>query len=76
MHLQIKIVTQQKLLQALTNFYDKRITAATSKDGTIAFVLQNVEIPHADFFTTHRAAVEKYITDTYYPDLEDDATPV
>ena len=74
MGLQIKIVTQQKLLHALTNFYDKRITAATSKEGAIAFVLQNVEGPHADFFAAHRTAVEKYITDTYYPDAEEDAT--
>ncbi len=58
----------KRLLQALTHFYDKQFTAATSKEGAIAFVLQNVEAPHADFFAFNRPAVEKYMTDTYYPD--------
>jgi hypothetical protein len=70
-NLEVIIEPQAKLLKLLNNFHAKRLV--TSREGAIKFVLQNVEAPHADFFAAHRAAIEKYITDTYYPDVEDDA---
>lgn len=69
--LEVIIEPQAKLLKMLNNFHSKHLF--TSKEGAITFVLKNVEAPHADFFTAHRTAVEKYITDTYYPDVENDA---
>lgn len=65
--LEAVIAPQSKLFKMLTNFHSKHLF--TSKEGAITFVLKNVEAPHAGFFAAHRTAVEKYITDTYYPDV-------
>lgn len=61
------IAAQGDFLRQLTSLHDKNLI--TSKEGAIAFVLKNVEAPYADFFAGNRAAIEKYITDTYYPDV-------
>lgn len=65
--LEAVIAPQSKLFKMLTNFHSKHLF--TSKEGAITFVLKNVEAPYADFFAGNRAAIEKYITDTYYPDV-------
>ena len=65
------IAPQAKLLKMLTNFHAKRLV--TSREGAISFVLENVDEQHQQFFTDHRYTIEKYITETYYPDVENDA---
>ena len=62
------IAAQGDFLRQLTSLHDKNLI--TSKEGAIAFVFKNAGSEHQQFFTDHQSAIEKYITETYYPDVE------